>query len=163
FGVTIAVATFISVFVSLTLSPAIAALLLKPHKKQVPAFQKASFLAPFEKFLKWFELFMEKLRSEEHTSELQSRENLVCRLLLHTCYARQALHSCPTRRSSDLFGVTIAVATFISVFVSLTLSPAIAALLLKPHKKQVPAFQKASFLAPFEKFLKWFELFMEKL
>src|SRR5690606_24897625 len=61
------------------------------------------------------------------------------------------------------FGVTIAVATFISVFVSLTLSPAIAALLLKPHKKQVPAFQKASFLAPFEKFLKWFELFMEKL
>src|SRR5436309_11802872 len=26
--------------------------------------------------------FKERLRSEEHTSELQSRENLVCRLLL---------------------------------------------------------------------------------
>src|SRR5438270_329273 len=34
------------------------------------------------------------LRSEEHTSELQSQSNLVCRLLLH---------SFPTRRSSDLF------------------------------------------------------------
>src|SRR5690606_40028765 len=28
------------------------------------------------------ETFLEALRSEEHTSELQSRENLVCRLLL---------------------------------------------------------------------------------
>src|SRR5690606_39869828 len=28
------------------------------------------------------DLFMERRRSEEHTSELQSRENLVCRLLL---------------------------------------------------------------------------------
>src|SRR5690606_36378887 len=42
------------------------------------------------------------IRSEEHTSELQSRENLVCRLLLEcTCYLRD-LHSFPTRRSSDL-------------------------------------------------------------
>src|SRR5690606_42099187 len=30
------------------------------------------------------QLQIEKLRSEEHTSELQSRENLVCRLLLET-------------------------------------------------------------------------------
>src|SRR5436309_2064304 len=37
-------------------------------------------------------------RSEEHTSELQSRENLVCRLPHHV------LHSFPTRRSSDLSG-----------------------------------------------------------
>src|SRR5690606_4978049 len=35
-------------------------------------------------------------RSEEHTSELQSRENLVCRL---------RLHSFPTRRSSDLCSI----------------------------------------------------------
>src|SRR5690606_40178172 len=32
--------------------------------------------------LKSFTIFFTKLRSEEHTSELQSRENLVCRLLL---------------------------------------------------------------------------------
>src|SRR5690606_42021730 len=31
---------------------------------------------------KVLEIAMETLRSEEHTSELQSRENLVCRLLL---------------------------------------------------------------------------------
>src|SRR5690606_4926467 len=52
-------------------------------------------------------------RSEEHTSELQSRENLVCRLLLEKntvsaacCFtglrAARDLHSFPTRRSSDL-------------------------------------------------------------
>src|SRR5436309_2848392 len=41
-------------------------------------------------------------RSEEHTSELQSRENLVCRLLLECCGAHRDLHSFPTRRSSDL-------------------------------------------------------------
>src|SRR5690606_25658437 len=61
-------------------------------------------------------------RSEEHTSELQSRENLVCRLLLEkkkqkararSCSPstaasaawygeRPVLHSFPTRRSSDL-------------------------------------------------------------
>src|SRR5690606_23300665 len=57
-------------------------------------------------------------RSEEHTSELQSRENLVCRLLLEKkkmralhptvalffrCYAALPhLHAFPTRRSSDL-------------------------------------------------------------
>src|SRR5690349_3249659 len=41
-------------------------------------------------------------RSEEHTSELQSRRDLVCRLLLE-CYGDpRALHSFPTRRSSDL-------------------------------------------------------------
>src|SRR5690554_168078 len=64
------------------------------------------------------------LRSEEHTSELQSRPHLVCRLLLekkkqkthHTILPRASihffffyghvghrdLHSFPTRRSSDL-------------------------------------------------------------
>src|SRR5690242_3601782 len=41
-------------------------------------------------------------RSEEHTSELQSHVNLVCRLLLE-CYGdHRDLHSFPTRRSSDL-------------------------------------------------------------
>src|SRR5690606_29588603 len=41
-------------------------------------------------------------RSEEHTSELQSRENLVCRLLLECSLDLRDPHSSPTRRSSDL-------------------------------------------------------------
>src|SRR5215510_443272 len=41
-------------------------------------------------------------RSEEHTSELQSRGHLVCRLLLERCVGHRDLHSFPTRRSSDL-------------------------------------------------------------
>src|SRR5690349_8700170 len=41
-------------------------------------------------------------RSEEHTSELQSRRDLVCRLLLESSGDLRALHSFPTRRSSDL-------------------------------------------------------------
>src|SRR5688572_5809245 len=41
-------------------------------------------------------------RSEEHTSELQSQSNLVCRLLLERSRDHRDLHSFPTRRSSDL-------------------------------------------------------------
>src|SRR5687768_15694538 len=41
-------------------------------------------------------------RSEEHTSELQSRLHLVCRLLLERLAHHRDLHSFPTRRSSDL-------------------------------------------------------------
>src|SRR5207253_724719 len=41
-------------------------------------------------------------RSEEHTSELQSRGHLVCRLLLERSAPICKLHSFPTRRSSDL-------------------------------------------------------------
>src|SRR5699024_6786561 len=41
-------------------------------------------------------------RSEEHTSELQSRFDLVCRLLLDRSHVPPVLHSFPTRRSSDL-------------------------------------------------------------
>src|SRR5207302_6016499 len=40
-----------------------------------------SLLGVAEDFVSLVDLF-EALRSEEHTSELQSRENLVCRLLL---------------------------------------------------------------------------------
>src|SRR5690554_6099324 len=42
-------------------------------------------------------------RSEEHTSELQSRPHLVCRLLLEKRRDHLELHSFPTRRSSDLY------------------------------------------------------------
>src|SRR5947209_2569641 len=42
------------------------------------------------------------MRSEEHTSELQSRQYLVCRPLLESLPVRRAVHSFPTRRSSDL-------------------------------------------------------------
>src|SRR5207247_856247 len=42
-------------------------------------------------------------RSEEHTSELQSRVDLVCRLLLEKrLHSHLEIHSFPTRRSSDL-------------------------------------------------------------
>src|SRR5690606_39789345 len=43
----------------------------------------------------------EALRSEEHTSELQSRENLVCRLLLEKkkrCAQRRCNENCASRR-----------------------------------------------------------------
>src|SRR5207248_2517747 len=43
-------------------------------------------------------------RSEEHTSELQSPYDLVCRLLLEPSDAHPVLHPFPTRRSSDLIG-----------------------------------------------------------
>src|SRR5690554_2710162 len=46
------------------------------------------------------------IRSEEHTSELQSRPHLVCRLLLERFGYHQDLHSFPTRRSSDLEKIT---------------------------------------------------------
>src|SRR5438034_433880 len=45
-----------------------------------------------------------RMRSEEHTSELQSHSDLVCRLLLEYSRASCLLHSFPTRRSSDLSG-----------------------------------------------------------
>src|SRR5437773_1406929 len=41
-------------------------------------------------------------RSEEHTSELQSHHDLVCRLLLEVARPLLDLPSFPTRRSSDL-------------------------------------------------------------
>ncbi len=60
------------------------------------------------------------------------------------------------------FGVTISVATLISVFVSLTLSPAIATLLLKPHTKEANG-KKAAWLRPVTGFMKGFDRFMGKL
>lgn len=61
------------------------------------------------------------------------------------------------------FGVTISVATVISVFVSLTLSPAIAALLLKPHNKKVKGDEKSFLAKGVESFLNWFDRFMDRL
>src|SRR5690606_29027129 len=52
--------------------------------------------------LAWTEVGGDPLRSEEHTSELQSRENLVCRLLLEDQAFPRPRPSFPTRRSSDL-------------------------------------------------------------
>src|SRR5699024_3719530 len=46
-------------------------------------------------------------RSEEHTSELQSRFDLVCRLLLQRSRQLFDLHSFPTRRSSDLYNIIL--------------------------------------------------------
>src|SRR5699024_6529023 len=47
----------------------------------------------------------EAIRSEEHTSELQSRFDIVCRLLLLCAPCR--FPSFPTRRSSDLSHMSI--------------------------------------------------------
>src|SRR5690554_6298829 len=59
FGVTLIVAIAISAVNALTLSPALCAMFLKQHDEKEG-----------------------KKRNEEHTSELQSRPHLVCRLLL---------------------------------------------------------------------------------
>src|SRR5690242_16798923 len=54
------------------------------------------------RFTRWALRKLNARRSEEHTSELQSHVNLVCRLLLEKPATHRALHSFPTRRSSDL-------------------------------------------------------------
>src|SRR5690554_2019852 len=46
-------------------------------------------------------------RSEEHTSELQSRPHLVCRLLLEILRRPPTSTLFPTRRSSDLYIIPI--------------------------------------------------------
>src|SRR5690606_6960115 len=46
-----------------------------------------------------------RLRSEEHTSELQSRENLVCRLLLVAVLTE--IYTLSLRRSSDLLAAVV--------------------------------------------------------
>src|SRR5699024_119611 len=51
-------------------------------------------------------LAAKEYRSEEHTSELQSRFDLVCRLLLERPAQHRDIHSFPTRRSSDLKNIT---------------------------------------------------------
>src|SRR3712207_7269622 len=43
------------------------------------------------------------LRSEEHTSELQSRQYLVCRLLLEKKKSTSPIHALPIRTSHILF------------------------------------------------------------
>src|SRR3712207_7456939 len=45
-----------------------------------------------------FGLFARLLRSEEHTSELQSRQYLVCRLLLEKKKITRTLHTCSNIR-----------------------------------------------------------------
>src|SRR5207302_11497084 len=42
----------------------------------------ATFRSPWTEIAQAMQAQLRKVRSEEHTSELQSRENLVCRLLL---------------------------------------------------------------------------------
>jgi len=54
FGVTIAVATVISVFVSLTLSPALATLLMKPHAHAAQAPARGGFRSPVAYFFNRF-------------------------------------------------------------------------------------------------------------
>ncbi|MGD9557497.1 MAG: efflux RND transporter permease subunit [Mangrovibacterium sp.] len=60
------------------------------------------------------------------------------------------------------FGITIAVATLISVFVSITLSPAMANLLLKLHHPREER-KKSALLRPFTVMMNAFDRFMERL
>src|SRR5437773_1436278 len=63
--------------------------------------RRPEVISPLPPLLRLPRLF----RSEEHTSELQSHHDLVCRLLLERCGVHRGLHSFPTRRSSDLISV----------------------------------------------------------
>src|SRR5699024_2695961 len=53
------------------------------------------------------DMYARRPRSEEHTSELQSRLDLVCRLLLVRYGHLHVLRSFPTRRSSDLSNIQL--------------------------------------------------------
>jgi hydrophobe/amphiphile efflux-1 (HAE1) family protein len=59
------------------------------------------------------------------------------------------------------FAVTIATATIISCLVSLTLSPALCALLFKPHQEHPP--QGATLTRPVRAFFRWFNLGFDRL
>ncbi len=61
------------------------------------------------------------------------------------------------------FGITIAVATLISVFVSLTLSPAMATLLLRQSKPGGGPVKKSAFMKPVNYLMNGFDRGMEKL
>ncbi len=61
------------------------------------------------------------------------------------------------------FGVTIAVATVISVFVSLTLSPALAAILMKPHRDEAEESPPIWYRSPHKVFFTQFNRGMEGL
>src|SRR2546429_7336719 len=54
-------------------------------------------------------LFERRVRSEEHTSELQSRLHIVCRLLLEKTNARCRAHDSNSRKSQFLRLLTTAV------------------------------------------------------
>src|ERR1035438_3022319 len=59
---------------------------------------------PTRKVYAGFWAIARPVRSEEHTSELQSLRHLVFRLVLEWWASRRDLRSFPTRRSSDLCG-----------------------------------------------------------
>ena len=69
FAITIASATLISAFVSLTLSPALAAILLKPHSAEhkAPEGRFAALHHPMRAFFDWFNAFFDRL-SERYGS-----------------------------------------------------------------------------------------------
>src|SRR4051812_40397263 len=61
------------------------------------------------------------------------------------------------------FAITIAAATVISAFVSLTLSPALAALLLKPHAHEPPRTLLYRLNAPVRRFFAGFNWMFERM
>src|SRR5260221_9423235 len=65
---------------------------------------------PLGKFIHFFGKsvdFPKKLRSEEHTSELQSHSDLVCRLLLEKKKKKILLHINPSVEQQTLLSITL--------------------------------------------------------
>src|SRR5256886_3791763 len=103
FAITIAISTVISAFNSLTLSPALCAVLLKDHHANKDPFARLMdrllgwLFRPFNRAFAWSSAKYagpgEGPRSEEHTSELQSQSNLVCRLLLEKKKTQESVFS----------------------------------------------------------------------
>src|SRR2546427_6188640 len=56
--------------------------LLSSRASQIEVPAGASISAPWGQYSAWGSILITGMRSEEHTSELQSQSNLVCRLLL---------------------------------------------------------------------------------
>lgn len=76
FGATIAVATIISVFVSITLSPTLAALLLKPHSEKKVKQKRSFWKNPIQRFLAGFN------KTVDSVSHFYGR--FIARLIHHT-------------------------------------------------------------------------------
>src|SRR5439155_773333 len=81
FAVVLSVAIGVSLFVSLTTTPMMCARFLRHENGQHNRLYRFSEGA-FNGLLRTYDVSLRWVRSEEHTSELQSRGHLVCRLLL---------------------------------------------------------------------------------
>jgi HAE1 family hydrophobic/amphiphilic exporter-1 len=84
-------------------------------------------------------------------------------LVLSAVFIPTAFVSGITGQFYRQFAITVATATLISLFVSLTLSPALAALLLKPHEAHHSRTAAETLLAPLHAFFRGFNWAFDKL